>query len=109
MFRFFEKLLLLFWFSAILHWLSIPFTKYIYRPGLKVSDDRITFEITGLKDISGDCEVNQRKGKLMSLFDMQMVLEFEALIGSESNAYNGSISIPGKCIRSIYIVKNFFW
>lgn len=82
------------------HWTDkncLPWAKEYFQKaltGLKVSDDRITFEITGLKDISGDCEVNQRKGKLMSLFDMQMVLEFEALIGSESNAYNGSISIP---------------
>lgn len=82
------------------HWTDkncLPWAKEYFQKALtnlEVSDDRITFKITGLKDISGDCEVNQRKGKLMSLFDMQMVLDFEASIGSKENVYNGSISIP---------------
>ena len=82
------------------HWTDkncLPWAKEYFQKALtnlEVSDDRITFKITGLKDISGDCEVNQRKGKLMSLFDMQMVLDFEASIGSKDNTYTGSISIP---------------
>lgn len=82
------------------HWTDkncLPWAKEYFSKaltGLEVSNDRMKFKITGLKDISGDCEVNQRKGKLMSLFDMQMIINFEAFIESKDNLYTGSISIP---------------
>ncbi|SMN20895.1 similar to Saccharomyces cerevisiae YDR214W AHA1 Co-chaperone that binds to Hsp82p and activates its ATPase activity [Maudiozyma saulgeensis] len=48
-----------------------------------------------IKDISsfeGDCEVSQRKGKVISLFDLQMVILFEGQINQKN--LEGSISIP---------------
>ncbi|CAI8504292.1 unnamed protein product [Hanseniaspora opuntiae] len=82
------------------HWTDkncLPWAKEYFSKaltGLEVTSDRINFKVTGIKDISGDCEVNQRKGKLMSLFDMQMILNFEASVESKDNVYTGSISIP---------------
>ena len=42
--------------------------------------------------VDGDCEVNQRKGKVISLFDLKLVLSIEGNVGEKK--FEGSITIP---------------
>ena len=49
-------------------------------------------EIKSISSFEGDCEVSQRKGKVISLFDLQIVLLFNGTVNS--NPVEGSISIP---------------
>ncbi|XBW36395.1 hypothetical protein QEN19_001975 [Hanseniaspora menglaensis] len=81
------------------HWTDkncLPWAKKYFERVLKEkifkSVNDIEFKITNISQLEGDCEVNQRKGKLMSLFDMQMVLDFDVLC--KENKYQGTIKIP---------------
>ncbi|CDO95334.1 unnamed protein product [Kluyveromyces dobzhanskii CBS 2104] len=55
------------------------------------TDDLYT-HITKLSSIEGDCEVNQRKGKVISLFDLKLNLGISGHVNGES--FSGSITIP---------------
>lgn len=62
--------------------------------GLNTGDaqDKLYSEINNVTSIDGDCEVNQRKGKVISLFDLNMVLSIKGHVDSDS--FEGSISVP---------------
>lgn len=48
-----------------------------------------TVKITAVKGLKGDCEVCQRKGKVISLYDLSLELSYES-----STGHKGVISIP---------------
>ncbi|GMF04845.1 unnamed protein product [Ambrosiozyma monospora] len=56
-------------------WSKEYFTKNLV--GLKSSNEKANVEIKSLKELTGDVEVCQRKGKVISLFDLQLKLGFE--------------------------------
>lgn len=49
-------------------------------------------EIGSLSSLEGDCEVSQRKGKVISLFDLNMVLLIKGHV--DDQPFEGSITIP---------------
>lgn len=75
-----------------LPWAKDYFQKVLTGKEFHSSSNDIQFTITSISQLEGDCEVNQRKGKLMSLFDMNMTLEFTTKC--KENSYNGTIKIP---------------
>ncbi|OBA27230.1 hypothetical protein HANVADRAFT_52521 [Hanseniaspora valbyensis NRRL Y-1626] len=77
-----------------LPWAKEYFQRVLENKIFKASSSDITLTITKMSQLEGDCEVNQRKGKLMSLFDMQMVLDFDVESEKDSFAYSGTIKIP---------------
>lgn len=81
------------------HWVDkncIDWTRQYFKEkliGLKGPESCGDFaEITSVVSVEGDVVVSQRKGKVISLFDLKLVLGYEGKIG-ESTA-KGSISIP---------------
>lgn len=64
--------------------------------GLKASQSDKTVAIDKVASVEGDCEVSQRKGKVISLFDLKLVLQFEGStnVGSDDQSFSGSITIP---------------
>ena len=48
--------------------------------------------VSSVSSIDGDCEVSQRKGKVISLFELQVVVLLEGHVGDES--FSGSITVP---------------
>lgn len=48
--------------------------------------------VASVSSIDGDCEVSQRKGKVISLFELQVVLLLEGHVGEEQ--FEGSITVP---------------
>jgi len=61
--------------------------------GLTASDNGITAKIDSVTSMDGDCDVSQRKGKVITLFDLKVKFEFSGQISDDSNA-SGSITIP---------------
>ena len=61
--------------------------------GLKVEEGSSKVEIANVSSVEGDVDVSQRKGKVISLFDVRIVLTFK---GSNDKVgdINGSITIP---------------
>ncbi|KAK9465425.1 activator of Hsp90 ATPase [Lipomyces arxii] len=60
--------------------------------GISATSDTASVTIKKLVDLTGDVDVNQRKGKVISLFDVKIVLDYEGTVdGTEAN---GTITIP---------------
>ncbi|EDO16634.1 hypothetical protein Kpol_529p14 [Vanderwaltozyma polyspora DSM 70294] len=69
--------------------------KYLHEKLTGVSTDsgEETYAIVDkVSSIEGDCEVNQRKGKVISLFDLEIVMAMKGQV--EGNGFEGSISVP---------------
>ncbi|SCU81346.1 LAMI_0B05798g1_1 [Lachancea mirantina] len=49
-------------------------------------------EIASVSAVEGDCEVSQRKGKVISLFDLKVVMMLKGFVGEEP--FEGSITVP---------------
>ncbi|AET39221.1 Aha1p Ecym_4143 [Eremothecium cymbalariae DBVPG len=73
--------------------------------GLATGDasDPVYATISKINSIEGDCEVNQRKGKVISLFDLRIALSISGHVKSDQNTdacakgetdWEGSISVP---------------
>lgn len=60
--------------------------------GVGAENEQAQLAITSVNTLEGDCEVNQRKGKVISLFDLQMGLSYSGELDNEK--FEGSISIP---------------
>lgn len=73
-----------------LSWARDYFTEKL--TGLSVSGDDKNVKITSVSSVEGDCEVNQRKGKVISLFDLKIILKFDGAVREED--VSGSITIP---------------
>jgi activator of HSP90 ATPase len=51
---------------------------------LSAEEDGVTAQITKLVSMDGDVEVSQRKGKVITIFDVVLQLEYEGAKGSQS-------------------------
>ncbi|KAF2675096.1 Hsp90 co-chaperone AHA1 [Microthyrium microscopicum] len=61
--------------------------------GLKAEDGEATAKIDSVLSMDGDVDVSQRKGKVITLFDVKLKLDFSGKIGDDATA-SGSITIP---------------
>ncbi|KAI5961926.1 AHA1 [Candida theae] len=60
---------------------------------LEVEDGDSKVKIANVSSVEGDVDVSQRKGKVLSLFDVRIVLTFKGSNGNVDDI-NGSITIP---------------
>lgn len=44
--------------------------------GLKAEEDGVTAQLDKLISMDGDVDVNQRKGKVITIFDVKLVIEY---------------------------------
>ena len=76
-----------------MRWARTYFEEKLIGLNTNNSNNKTHFaEIKSISSFEGDCEVSQRKGKVISLFDLQIVLLFNGKVNS--NLVEGSISIP---------------
>lgn len=61
--------------------------------GMKAESGDTSAEITGVRSCDGDVDVNQRKGKVISLFDINMILEYSGKTKDDEDV-TGLITIP---------------
>ncbi|KAK6461292.1 activator of Hsp90 ATPase [Scheffersomyces coipomensis] len=82
------------------HWVDkncIDWTRTYFKEKLDnytVENDQFKAIISKVSSVEGDVEVCQRKGKVISLFDLRLVLNFTGEIKSEGSTIEGSITIP---------------
>ncbi len=84
------------------HWVDkncIDWSKKYFKEnlvGVSATTKDQQVEITEVKSIEGDVEVCQRKGKVISLFDLKLVLSFKGHVtdADEKIETNGSVVIP---------------
>lgn len=77
------KLLIILYFYR--HWTSKdcrPWTKSYFAKELIVSAEKngIFASITKLTDCTGDVDVSMRKGKIITIYDLKIVLEFNGFM-----------------------------
>ncbi|KAG2194909.1 hypothetical protein INT47_010651 [Mucor saturninus] len=61
--------------------------------GLGTESDKTKIRITSLDECTGDVDLNQRKGKLLAIYDVALKLSWEAQLRDGSKTY-GTISVP---------------
>jgi len=44
--------------------------------GVKAEDNGVTAQLDKLISMDGDCDVNQRKGKVITIYDVKLVIEY---------------------------------
>ncbi|WOO77089.1 putative protein [Vanrija pseudolonga] len=62
-------------------------------PGLKASDATHEAEITEVTSVSGDCDLGQRKGKLLTIYDLEVEAKWKGT-GKSGEEVTGRLSIP---------------
>lgn len=68
------------------HWVNkdvSPWAKAYFEENLtqiSASENKVTAKIRSLLDVDGDVDVSQRKGKVITLFDVKIKLEFEGRV-----------------------------
>ncbi|CDO55243.1 hypothetical protein DV495_000414 [Geotrichum candidum] len=82
------------------HWVDkncIDWSRTYFKeklPQISASAGDATAKITGVKSCEGDVDVCQRKGKVISLFDLALVLTFEGSSNADGDKVSGEIKIP---------------
>ena len=60
---------------------------------IEAEDGDVSARITRLVSMDGDVDVSQRKGKVIAMFDVKLVLEFEGSTPEQSDV-SGTITVP---------------
>ncbi|KAI7908239.1 activator of Hsp90 ATPase [Cokeromyces recurvatus] len=61
--------------------------------GLKAEKDEIKVSIISLDDCTGDVDLNQRKGRLIAIYDVALKLSWQGLLKDKTKVY-GQIHVP---------------
>ncbi|KIW02104.1 uncharacterized protein PV09_06594 [Verruconis gallopava] len=61
--------------------------------GVSAEEGDVSAKIDGIMSMDGDVDVSQRKGKVITLFDIRLQLEWSGKAGEETTA-SGTITIP---------------
>ena len=61
-----------------INWAKEYFEKELIK--IKTNEQDWTIEIKDGSTIEGDCDLNQRKGKILTIFDLKLSIPFEGFI-----------------------------
>lgn len=61
--------------------------------GIKAEENGVTAQVEKVLSMDGDVDVSQRKGKVITLFDVKLQLEYTGTT-KEEEAVSGTITIP---------------
>lgn len=61
--------------------------------GLEATEGDVFVKISKVASMDGDVDVSQRKGKVITLFDVKLVLDFEGKTAEEEEV-TGTITVP---------------
>lgn len=81
------------------HWVNKDTSEWARRYleqsliGVSAVEKDVSAKITKVISMDGDVDVSQRKGKVITLFDVKVQLEYEGQTKDEENV-SGSITIP---------------
>jgi len=60
---------------------------------IEVKNGDVSAKVTGVQSMDGDCDVSQRKGKVITIFDVKLVLEYSGS-APDADEVSGTITIP---------------
>ncbi|AFR92439.2 chaperone activator [Cryptococcus neoformans C23] len=77
-------------------------------PGLKVDDGQQSAEISSVTSVSGDCDLGQRKGKLLTIYDLEVQASW---IGKtkDGNEIKGTLKVPEVSHEAIDGVSDYVY
>ncbi|KAM9914182.1 hypothetical protein OXX69_000869 [Metschnikowia pulcherrima] len=81
------------------HWVDkncLPWTKSYMDQHVKdisFEDSIFKLAINEVKSVSGDCDVTQRKGKVLCIYDMKLVFSVQGVKKDEEKDLSGTITI----------------
>ncbi|BEI89645.1 uncharacterized protein CcaverHIS019_0210070 [Cutaneotrichosporon cavernicola] len=61
-------------------------------PAIKIEGDGNTASVTSVTSVEGDCDLGQRKGKLLTIYDLQVSSKWTGSDGT--NEFSGELKIP---------------
>ncbi|KAI9278870.1 activator of Hsp90 ATPase [Phascolomyces articulosus] len=73
------------------NWAKKYFAEHL--EGLEAQKDGHEVSIDKVDDLSGDCDLNMRKGKIITIYDMCLKLTFQGTL-ADGTEVSGSITIP---------------
>lgn len=82
------------------HWTSKdcrPWAKSWFENELKVTsaNDKATVSVDKVQESTGDCDIAMRKGKIITIYDIKLVLGFAGVLAdTEETKVEGKITIP---------------
>lgn len=80
------------------HWVDkncLPWSKtYLEKEIINTTytHDTITYTLTDISSITGDCDVTQRKGKVLCIYDMKLEFAFKGV--QDEDEFTGKIILP---------------
>lgn len=77
---------------------------------LSVQDGEVTAKISKVISMDGDVDVSQRKGKVITIFDVKLVLEYSGMLQSTVTLSLGtpSLTVHRICTRGRRCVRNHY-
>ncbi|KAK7744381.1 Co-chaperone [Diatrype stigma] len=81
------------------HWVSKPVGEWTQQwfgktlTGVSAEDGDVSAKITKVISMDGDVDVNQRKGKVITIYDVKLVLEYSGAAPGEEDV-SGTITVP---------------
>lgn len=82
------------------HWVNkncLPWSKDYFEENLQdleLDNEEYLITITSTA-VSGDCDVTQRKGKVLCIYDMVLTFDIEGKDKAKESEFKGTIKIPG--------------
>ncbi|CCE81813.1 Piso0_002487 [Millerozyma farinosa CBS 7064] len=82
------------------HWIDkncLPWSKEYFSKEIvdtEFQNDELILVVNGIDSVSGDCDVTQRKGKVLCIYDMKLSLSVSGTKKKDSETFSGSIHVP---------------
>ncbi|WVQ80637.1 hypothetical protein IAT38_002742 [Cryptococcus sp. DSM 104549] len=85
--------------NASYHWRNKNCAPFAYDwikktlPGTKVSDGALSAAIDEVSSVSGDCDLGQRKGKVLTIYDLEVQMKWTGT-AKDGSEVKGSVKVP---------------
>lgn len=82
------------------HWVDkncLPWSKDYFQEKIIntcFEDDSLKISLDKVNSISGDCDVTQRKGKALCIYDMKLQFSINGVTKNDEETFVGTITVP---------------
>ncbi|WVQ72421.1 hypothetical protein IAR50_001973 [Cryptococcus sp. DSM 104548] len=77
-------------------------------PGLKIEDGQQTAEIEKVSSVTGDCDLGQRKGKLLTIYDLEVEASWNG-VAKDGSEIAGTLRVPEVSHEAIDGVSDYVY
>lgn len=75
----------------------LPWSKEYFQKEIidtTFENDELKVSLDNVSSITGDCDVTQRKGKVLCIYDMKLQFSINGVSKNEDETFNGTITVP---------------